>query len=69
VRPRVEQLAGWGRAAAVEAHEADSEDPARITDGDSSLPASTDHEAVSTVLADRVSSFDETGKARLRSRA
>jgi decaprenylphospho-beta-D-ribofuranose 2-oxidase len=68
----VEQLAGWGRAPVVEAHEVRSENLAGITDGrplsrglgrsygDSSLPASSDHEVVSTVLADRMLSFDET---------
>jgi FAD/FMN-containing dehydrogenase len=74
VRPRskAEQLAGWGRIPVVEAHEVRSEDLARITDGrplsrglgrsygDSSLPASPDHEVVSTVLADRMLSFDES---------
>lgn len=77
-RPRVEQLAGWGRAPVVEAHEIRSEDLARITDGtplscgvgrsygDSSLPASPDHDVVSTVLANRMPSFDEaTGVLRV----
>src|SRR5262247_1887261 len=63
-------LAGWGRAPIVPEHEVRSEDLARIADGrplsrglgrsygDSSLPAPRDHEVVSTVLADRILSFD-----------
>jgi FAD/FMN-containing dehydrogenase len=70
-------LAGWGRAPVVPGHEVRSEDLARIADGrplsrglgrsygDSSLPAARDREVVSTVLADRILSFDEeTGLLR-----
>ena len=64
-------LAGWGRAPVVPGHEVRSEDLARIADGrplsrglgrsygDSSLPAASDREVVSTVLADRILSFDQ----------
>src|SRR6187401_3132965 len=63
-------LAGWGRAPVVLGHEVRSEDLVRIADGrplsrglgrsygDSSLPAPSDREVVSTVLADRILAFD-----------
>src|SRR4029079_10796645 len=67
----------WGRAPVVPGHEVRSEDLARISEcrplsrglgrsyGDSSLPAPRDHEVVSTVLADRILSFDaDTGVLR-----
>ena len=65
-----ETLSGWGRAPVVPGHEVRSEELARIADGrplsrglgrsygDSSLPAPRDLEVVSTVLADRMLSFD-----------
>ena len=68
---KAETLSGWGRAPVVPGHEVRSEDLARIVEGrplsrglgrsygDSSLPAPRDHEVVSTVLADRILSFDD----------
>ena len=68
--PKSETLSGWGRAPVVPGHEVRSEELARIADGrplsrglgrsygDSSLPAPRDLEVVSTVLADRMLSFD-----------
>jgi decaprenylphospho-beta-D-ribofuranose 2-oxidase len=72
-----ETLTGWGGSPVVPGHEARSEDLARITPGhpltrglgrsygDSSLPASGDREVASSVLADRILSFDpESGTLR-----
>ena len=74
---RAETLAGWGRSPVVPGCEVRSEDLPRITMGrpltrglgrsygDSSLPAAGDREVASTILADRILSFDpESGMLR-----
>ncbi len=70
---RAETLAGWGRSPVVPGCEVRSEDLPRITMGrpltrglgrsygDSSLPAAGDREVASTILADRILSFDPEG--------